>query len=328
MRKLFSFLLFGAMLAVFSACEQKTTTTTEVYQVVLVTDDLEGATANVSKTNDVHFADEVQVTVTPEDSSIWIQEPEVTASHAICKSSIANNGVYTYVFTAFEDNSVIQVTGIAVLPDDDINGHKYVDLGLPSGTLWATCNVGATNPEDYGDYFAWGETEPKEDYEDWSTYKYCNGSDNTLTKYCTDSSYGTVDNKTTLEVSDDAATANWGGAWRMPTRAEQDELRTECTWTETTFNDIHGWRVTGTNGNSIFLPAAGCSPFIGGASAFKGSGGYYWSSSLNSDNPSDAWYLGLDPYSGRPEANNIRRYFGKSVRPVCSSIQNLRPTQE
>ncbi|MCQ2319676.1 MAG: hypothetical protein MJZ90_12290 [Bacteroidales bacterium] len=101
--------------------------------------------------------------------------------------------------------------------------HEYVDLGLPSGLLWATCNVGADSPEDYGDYFAWGETETKSDY-DWDTYKWCNGSYNTLTKYNTKSSYGTVDNKTTLELSDDAARANWGGSWRMPTEAEFQEL--------------------------------------------------------------------------------------------------------
>ena len=89
---------------------------------------------------------------------------------------------------------------------------------------WATCNVGATKPEEYGDYFAWGETDPKSTY-DWSTYKYCNGSSSTLTKYNTDNSQGTVDNKTTLDLSDDAARANWGDSWRMPTDAELTELR-------------------------------------------------------------------------------------------------------
>ena len=103
------------------------------------------------------------------------------------------------------------------------NGHEYVDLGLPSGIKWATCNVGATTPEEYGDYFAWGETQPK-DYYDWSTYKYCNGDEYSITKYCTRSTYGTVDIKTTLELSDDAARVNWGGKWRMPTIEEQKEL--------------------------------------------------------------------------------------------------------
>ena len=108
------------------------------------------------------------------------------------------------------------------------NGHDYVDLGLPSGTKWATCNVGATAPEEYGDYFAWGETEPKTTY-NWDTYKWCNGSEDTFTKYNTKSSYGTVDNKTQLELADDAARANWGGQWRMPTDAEWTELCKNCT---------------------------------------------------------------------------------------------------
>ena len=106
------------------------------------------------------------------------------------------------------------------------NGHEYVNLGL--SVKWATCNVGASSPEEYGDYFAWGEVEPKSIY-DFSTYKYCNGSETTLTKYNYSSSYGTVDNKTTLELSDDAARANWGGSWRMPTDAELTELREQCT---------------------------------------------------------------------------------------------------
>ena len=98
---------------------------------------------------------------------------------------------------------------------DTAETHEWVDLGLPSGTLWATCNVGANSPEEYGDYFAWGETTTKSSYS-WSTYKYCKGSSSTMTKYCTSSYYGTVDNKTELEPSDDAATANWGSEWQMP----------------------------------------------------------------------------------------------------------------
>ena len=151
-----------------------------------------------------------------------------------------------------------------------------VDLGLPSGTLWADRNIGADSPEGYGDYFAWGETRPKSTYS-WSTYKYCKGSYNTLTKYCTDSSCGTVDNKTVLEPSDDAATANWGSNWRMPTHAEQEELIEKCTWTWTTRNGVNGYKVTGPNGNSIFLPAAGFryDSSVSGA----GSRANYWSAS-------------------------------------------------
>ena len=191
------------------------------------------------------------------------------------------------------------------------NGHEYVDLGL--SVKWATCNVGASKPEEYGDYFAWGETTPKSTY-DWSTYKYCNGSFDSLTKYNNKSSYGTVDNKTTLELSDDAARANWGGSWRMPTKAEQDELREKCTWTWTTQNGVSGYKVTSKiNGNSIFLPAAGCR--LDSSLYGAGSYGYYWSSSLNASRSSGAY--GLYFSSGGVGWNSYNRNYGQPVRPVC-----------
>ena len=188
------------------------------------------------------------------------------------------------------------------------NGYEWVDLGLPSGLKWATCNVGANKPEDYGDYFAWGEVEPK-DYYDWSMYKWCNGSYDTQTKYCTDSYYGTVDDKTTLELSDDAANYNWGGAWRMPTGLEWSELIDNCSWTWADYGHV----VTGPNGNSIFLPAAG---YRDDSSLYNaGSYGIYWSSSLNSDNPSSAWSVLF--YSDGVDRGNYYRLYGFSVRPVC-----------
>ena len=192
------------------------------------------------------------------------------------------------------------------------NGHDYVDLGL--SVKWATCNVGATTPDGYGDYFAWGETSPKDNYQ-WSTYKYCNGSETSLTKYNTSSDYGTVDNKTTLELSDDAARANWGGKWRMSTQAEQDELRNNCTWTWTTQSGVNGYKVTSnTNGNSIFLPAAG---FRSGTSVtYVGSRGFYLSSSLDESHPSYAYYSFF--YSGSMDLSySHRRYYGRTVRAVC-----------
>ena len=110
------------------------------------------------------------------------------------------------------------------LPESTEKEYKYVDLGLPSGTLCADRNVGADSPEVYGDYFAWGETTTKSIY-DWSTYKWFRGDDNTMTKYCTNSNYGTVDNKTVLDLEDDAAYVNMGKDWRMPTYDELKELR-------------------------------------------------------------------------------------------------------
>lgn len=196
--------------------------------------------------------------------------------------------------------------------------HVAVDLGL--SVKWATCNVGAEKPEEYGDYFAWGETQPKSNY-DWSTYKYCNGSYNTLTKYNNSSSYGTVDNKTTLDLSDDAARANWGGSWRMPTDAELTELREQCTWTWTTQNGVYGYKVTskksGYTNKSIFLPAAGYRSDSSLSNA--GSYGNYWSSSLGTVTPACACFWSFD--SSRVDWYNTNRSYGHSVRPVCQ--QNL-----
>ena len=190
--------------------------------------------------------------------------------------------------------------------------EEYVDLGLPSGTLWATRNVGAETPEQYGDYFAWGETEPKSNY-DWSTYKWCNGSLETLTKYCTSSSYGTVDNKTTLDLSDDVAHTNWGGSWRMPTTAEQDELRNNCTWTWTTQNGVNGYEVTSKkNGNSIFLPAAGYRSYTSLTNVVSSC--YYWQNVCSASDPAGAfiWYYN----QGGVGTGLFDRSYGLSVRPV------------
>ena len=214
------------------------------------------------------------------------------------------------------DDGLINNGGGSLGPAQKHNGHAYVDLGLPSGLKWATCNVGATTPEEYGDYFAWGETQPK-DYYNWSTYKYCNGDEFLMTKYCVDSYYGTVDNKTTLELTDDAAHVNWGGKWRMPTIAEYDELKStsNCAWTITTQNGVKGYKVTSKkNGNSIFLPVAGYreDDYLD----YTGSTGYYWSSSLSTNYSSVAYYLyigsdGVDwDYAFRGDG-------GLSVRAVC-----------
>ena len=194
-------------------------------------------------------------------------------------------------------------------------GHEYVDLGLPSGLKWATCNVGADTPEEYGGYFAWGEVKSKE-YYDWSTYKY-GVEANKLTKYCDNSNFGDngfADNKTVLASEDDAAAANWGGKWRMPTAAEQDELRNNCTWTWTTQNGVNGYKVTGPNGNSIFLPAAGT--ILSDELQAVEEGCFYWSSSLvTGDHPGGAYGILFD--SSYVDSFPFQRCYGFSVRPVC-----------
>jgi hypothetical protein len=181
--------------------------------------------------------------------------------------------------------------------------------------------VGADTPEGYGNYFAWGETEVtlKESY-DWSTYKYCNGSDIKLTKYCYNAECGNngfTDALTTLEASDDAATANWGEPWRMPTYDEMAELRNNCTLTWTEQNGVNGCLFTGINGNSIFLPAGGG---YWNSTNHIGSSGGYWSSSLWTEYPQHSWYLDFYQENSCLEycdmSFSASRFWGFSVRPV------------
>ena len=142
--------------------------------------------------------------------------------------------------------------------ENDKDKHEYVDLGLPSGTLWATCNVGASKPEEYGDYFAWGEIEPKKTYE-YENYKL-GAKEGKVTKYCTNSYWGVVDNKLELLPEDDAATANWGSNWCMPSKDQFDELKNSdyTTIEKTTLNGIDGVKVTSKkNGKTLFFPEAG-----------------------------------------------------------------------
>ena len=205
-------------------------------------------------------------------------------------------------------NRIAQVS----LTVEEWDTENWVDLGLPSGLLWATRNVGATSPEDYGNYFAWGETTTKSVY-DWSTYIYCNGDYNQLTKYCNNSSYGYngfTDNLTTLQSGDDAATANYGG--RTPTREEWHELMNNTTVQWTTLNGVNGRLFTATNGNSLFLPAAGHR--WDGSLGYAGSDGFYLSSALYTGYPNGAWgfYFG----SVSQFVANRSRSYGRSVRAV------------
>ena len=231
----------------------------------------------------------------------------------------------TYYVRAYATNNAGTAYGSEVSFTTSGGGgdHTYVDLGLPSGLLWATCNVGADTPEDYGDYFAWGETQPKSTY-NWSTYQYCMGSENTMTKYCSNSNCGYngfTDNLTTLLPEDDAATANWGSGWRMPTREEWQELYQNTTNIWTTQSGVHGRLFTATNGNSLFLPAAGVRE--GTSLNFSGSYGLYWSRSLWTDVPNNAWDLYLYFGSGGCDVEGSDpRYRGQSVRPVRSARQN------
>ena len=202
----------------------------------------------------------------------------------------------------------------------------WVDLGLPSGTLWASSNIGAATPEDYGDYFAWGETTPKEVY-NYDTYKwyrkgYYDAQNRWLsggfTKYCTNYGFdGFVDNKTELDLADDAAAANWGGGARMPSWEQIKELEKNCSW-QLTSRDIgddqhvYGLLATGPNGNSIFFPAAGLR--LDGLLHDAGGNGYYWSRTLGADDSSCAYSLYFR--LGDAIQDYYTRGFGRSVRAV------------
>ena len=173
--------------------------------------------------------------------------------------------------------------------------YEAVDLGL--SVKWATCNIGAESPEDYGNYYAWGETETKDDYSSSTSVTY--GVD--MDDIAGDAEY-------------DAATANWGSSWRMPTYDEMKELRDSCTWTWTTENEVNGYLVTGSNGNSIFLPAAG---YRGGTSLLSvGSRGGHWSSTPSSSDTHYAYSLGFNSSGRNVLYNGYYRYHGLSVRPV------------
>lgn len=198
--------------------------------------------------------------------------------------------------------------------------HEYVDLGLPSGLLWATCNVGANAPEEYGDYFAWGETQPKDVY-DWSTYQYCNGSINTLTKYCNRPDCGNngfTDDLTTLLPEDDAATVNWGGDWRMPTYDEWRELYQNTTHTWTTQNGVNGRLFTASNGNSLFLPAAGY--YEGSSLNLVGCDGNYQPTSFKPNDPNCAYRFDFGSDPGHCYIYYGVRSRGNSVRAVRSEV--------
>jgi len=218
-------------------------------------------------------------------------------------------------------NATCEVTVIKIDRSGTIDGRDYVDLDLASGTLWATCNVGASSPEEYGDYFAWGETEGynsgKTNFS-WSTYKYCQGSNKTFTKYCFNSSYGYngyTDKLTELDPLDDAAYVNWGSDWCMPSLEQYIEIfKQEYTTNEmTTQNGVYGWKITSKgNGNSIFLPAAGCRDE---SSLQKAESiGCYWILSFSTMNPDKVWRLIIS--SSTLGIGEMNRYLGASVRPV------------
>ena len=217
------------------------------------------------------------------------------------------------------DEGLTYSNGSYLVPD-------MVDLGL--SVKWASFNLGATKPEEYGEYFAWGEIVPKENRSAWSNYKWCNGSSTTVTKYNYDGSQGAVDNNLGLDLEDDAAVQVLGGLWRMPTKTEQDELRNpdNCNWQWTSVNNVAGWKISskkiGFESQFIFIPAAGRKQYSYGIS-YTGYYGYYWSSSISVLSSADAHLIAFGPYSHDGDWARYSRCFAHSIRPVWGDVVHV-----
>ena len=246
-----------------------------------------------------------------------LQSTDNTADFTYTLSDITT--ATTYYFKAYATINGETMYGeikAFMIPSGVYNNYGYVDLGLPSGTLWATTNVGASTPEGYGDYYAWGETEPKDEYT-WSTYQHANGSESTLTKYCNEEEYGNngfVDNLTTLDLEDDAAAANWGTGWRMPTKNEMDELYNSCTSEFTTQNGVNGVKFTAPNGNTVFFPISGVK--VNNSVGGEGEDALYWSNMHVYSDQNLAYCYNLNHIGDVIYSNNMPRYVGYSVRAI------------
>jgi hypothetical protein len=270
---------------------------------------------NLSKTEiELHVGEtaEIVAAVLPENATRqsvkWESSQEDIA--------VVDNGIITAVFagqatiTASADGVSASCKVTVVSDGSLVTESEIVDLGL--SVKWRNRNIGASSPEEYGDYYAWGEIETKDDYSEF-TYKWWSASSMVFTKYNTCSVYGPTDDKAELEADDDVASVELGANWRMPTVAEFDELMKNCKWILTALNGVSGYVVVSNkNGNSIFLPAAGCCE--GASNDAVSLIGCYWSSSLCADDSYYSSYLLF--VSDRMICRGQHRFYGLSIRPV------------
>ena len=289
--------------------EQKSFTTLQYIQLPTVTTTIVTNVTSTTATSGGNVTDDGGATVTAR-GVCWSTSPDPTIDDN--KTTDGNGtGAFTsqltnlthsttYYIRAYATNSEGTSYGeqryFSTLSDGMINGHQYVDLGLSSGLKWATCNVGADSPEDYGNYYAWGETETKAEYT----------QDNSVT-------FGQQLNDISGNAQYDAATANWGGSWRMPTKDEIRELIYNCNWTPETQNGVDGFKVTGNNGNYIFIPASG---YRDGSSLYIYGECYYWSSTPRQYGVEFANILYSDTEFQSEDVNY--RYRGLTIRPVSN----------
>lgn len=271
------------------------------------------APANLSNSN-------IKVTVHGTGQTTYVQ--------TVAGKNFAARSAYNIPVGNFPNGTNVIGENVSWEDYDPYIGHEYVDLGLPNGLKWATMNLGATTPEDFGNYYAWGEvigySKDENHLFNWENYKWCNGSSTSLTKYCVLSSFGTIDNKTELDPEDDAAIVNWGGSWRMPTQEEFKELLRNCTCTWATKNGVEGISVASqVTGSSIFLPAVRYrrdNIYNGDGRFFEGC---YWCSSIRTDDYNccaEDFYIFYDktnPSRIERHYGSIERYLGIPIRAVC-----------
>lgn len=284
--KRFTILLMSAVLVSFAACKKDSLIYVTGVELDATELELEvGGTAVLTATVLPENATDKTVTWTSSAPDIASVDENGTIS-----GLSARNAVITVTTT---DGGKTAECKITVATSSTINGHEFVDLGL--SVKWGTCNVGAESPLEYGDHFAWGEIEPKEEFTE----------ENSLT-------YGIDIPDISGDPEYDAARAGWGGTWRIPDETAMNELIEECDWEWTTDHDINGFRITGPNGNSIFLPAAG---YMNGTLLdYAGDNGLYWGSTPFESNPIYSYGLGfLSSYQGY---GIDHRYYGYSIRPV------------